>query len=319
MARRMSDDKRHLNLHVPSHEDEAMAEVMAAPLSRQLERFEAWGLPRTGLLILMSACQGRCFFCASPAVTAPGPDIVTPKERVERWLDENRELGVEHLCLGGTEPPTHHAFDATLERARQVGFRSIQLMTSGLSLDSPEVARAWSAAGIRSVCVPLYGATPSTHDAVVGVPGHFERATRGLDNACAESIRPYLHTLALRRNLAELRQLADLAQSRWASRVAIAPLRAKDDVFTFDDECVSFDEFERAVAQADVSLVGFPHCVASNKPRGAALLIELYFRAQKLVFDVVCDDCSLRQTCPGIVAAQHARYGGAGLRPTAVE
>lgn len=292
-----------------------MAEVMAAPLARQLERFEQWGMPPTGLLILMSACQGRCFFCASPAVTAPGPEIVTPAERVERWLDDNRTLGVGHLCLGGTEPPTHAHFDATLERARDVGFTSIQLMTSGLSLQTPEVARRWYDAGVRSVCVPLYGAEAALHDAVVGVAGHFRRAAGGLDHARAAGIEAYVHTLALRRNLGQLAALAELTRTRWSSRLAVAPLRAKDEVFRFDDECVPYEDVERELTGADVSLVGFPLCVAPEKPRGAALLIELYFRAQATVFDAACDACAIRSQCPGLVAAQHGKYAGQGLRP----
>jgi pyruvate-formate lyase-activating enzyme len=315
----MPPERHRLNVHVPSHEDEAMAEVMTAPLSRQLERFEAWGLPRAGLLILMSACQGRCFFCASPPVTAPGPEIVTQWQRVASWLEQNRAHGVEQLCLGGTEPPTHEHFSATLELAQQVGFRSIQLMTSGLSLDSLELARSWYSAGIRSVCVPLYAADAEVHDAVVGVPGHFERATRGLDNARAAGIEPLVHTLALRRNLAELHRLAALTQARWSSRLTIAPLRAKDEVFDFNGECVSYAQLERAIETADVSLIGFPLCVATETPRQAALLIELYFRAQKLVYAASCDGCSLRPKCPGLVAAQHARYGSDGLRPSSAD
>ncbi len=312
----MDPDKRRLNLRVPSHEDEAMAEVMAAPLGTQLARFEDWGLPRTGLLILMSACQGRCFFCASPAVTDPGPDIVTPFERVERWLDDNLELGVEDLCLGGTEPPTHTHFDATLERAKSVGFSRIQLMTSGLSLESSKLAADWYAAGIRSICVPLYGSNARAHDSVVGVPGHFERATRGLDNARSAGIEPFVHTLLLRRTLGDLGALATLTRSRWGARLAIAPLRAKDEVFAFRSESVPYDEIEPAIASADVSLVGFPSCVAPEVSRGGPLLIELYFRAQKMVFDAACEPCTLRESCPGLVAAHHEQYGAAGLRPT---
>jgi len=302
-------------LNVASHEDDAMAEVMAAPLAQQLSRFAEWGFPRVGLLILMSACQGRCFFCASPAVTAPGPDIVTPKERALGWLEDNRGLGVEDLCLGGTEPPTHSAFRITLERARDVGFTRVQLMTSGLPLADPGVAANWYALGIRSVTSPLYAANAAGHDAVVGVPGQFERVVRGLDAAVAHGIRAHVHTLALRRNLDQLRELAELSLARWNARLAVAPLRAKDEVFVYASEASSYSELERAIHGAPLSLVGFPSCVAPEVPRGAALLIQLYFRAQRTELDAVCDACSVRAGCPGLVAAHHALHGRQGLRP----
>lgn len=304
-------------LNVVSHEDDAMAEVMAAPLATQLARFSEWGFPRAGLLILMSACEGRCFFCASPAVTAPGPDIVTPGERALSWLEDNRQLGVDELCLGGTEPPTHSFFRRTLERARDVGFTRVQLMTSGLPLSDPAVARDWQALGIRSITSPLYAANAACHDAVVGVAGHFDRVVLGLDNAAAHGITPHVHTLALRRNLGELHALAEFSLTRWSARLAVAPLRAKDDVFSYAGEATSYAELERAIAGAPLSLVGFPVCVAPDTPRGAALLIQLYFRAQRTELDAVCNGCSLRNDCPGLVAAHHARYGAEGLRPKA--
>ncbi|MBX3127912.1 MAG: radical SAM protein [Polyangiaceae bacterium] len=311
----MTLDKRHLDVRVPGHEDEAMAEVMAAPLAVQLERLAAWGLPRAGLLILMSACHGRCFFCASPAVTAPGEDIVTPVQRIERWLDDNRRLGVEALCIGGTEPPTHAHFRATLERAQQVGFRRVQLMTSGLSIEDDATARQWFRLGVRSVCAPLYGSHAALHDQVVGVPGHFERATRGLDRARASGMTTYVHTLALRRTLGDLSALGRLTRERWGATLAVAPLRAKDDVFSFEREAASYGELEAALEGADVSLIGMPRCIAPALPRGAALLIQLYFRAQRMTFDATCTDCAERARCPGLVAAHHARYGADGLRP----
>jgi molybdenum cofactor biosynthesis enzyme MoaA len=217
--------------------------------------------------------------------------------------------------IGGTEPPTHSYFDATLTRAREVGFRRIQLMTSGLSLESREIAADWSQRGIRSICVPLYGPDAATHDAVVRVPGHFERATRGLDSAVAAGITAYVHTLALRGTLPSLARLAELSRKRWKARLAVAPLRAKDEVFDFSSHSVSYPEVAAAIASADVSLVGFPACVAPEVPRGAALLIELYFRAQKMVFADACASCALRSDCPGVVAAHLAEYGEAGLSP----
>lgn len=313
-ARVRSSMERRLN--VASHEDDSMAEVMAAPLAVQLEKFAEWGLPRAGLLILMSACQGRCFFCASPAVTAPGPDIVTPRERALAWLDGNRSLAVEDLCLGGTEPPTHSHFRETLERARDVGFARVQLMTSALPLANEGVAREWHALGIRSVATPLYAASAALHDEIVGVPGHFERVLAGLDRAFSEGITPHVHTLAIRRNLAELGRLAELSLGRWHARLSVAPLRAKEEVFSFASEASSYAELERALAGAPLSLIGFPSCVAPNLPRGAALLIQLYFRAQRTELDAVCASCRLRAECPGLVLAHHASYGAEGLRPS---
>jgi hypothetical protein len=289
---------------------------MGAPLAAQVETLASWGLPRRGLLIVMSACEGRCFFCASPPVTHPPPSLVTPWARIEQWLLGNRDLGLTELCLGGTEPPTHVDFQRTLSLAADVGFRSIQLMTSGLSLAAN--ASAWHSAGITSVCSPLYAADAALHDRIVGVPGHHARVLTGLDTALATGITVHVHTLALRQNLAALHALGTLVRSRWAQPLVVAPVRPKDGVFDYASEAPDLAAVAHAVTDSDVALVGFPLCIAPHAPRGGPLLIELYFRSQRRGFGRVCEGCSARSGCPGVVAQHLIDRGDGALEPMPV-
>ena len=55
----------------PTHEEAEISDLMEAPLERQAAAMAAWQMEPAGLLILMSPCQARCFFCAQPAVTHP--------------------------------------------------------------------------------------------------------------------------------------------------------------------------------------------------------------------------------------------------------
>jgi molybdenum cofactor biosynthesis enzyme MoaA len=128
---------------------------MGASLTEQASTLAEWGLPRAGLLILMSPCENRCYFCAQPAVTHPPPQDWTPPERVVALLEQNRSLGLDRLCIGGTEPVTHPSFTDALRRAKDVGFSAIELMTSGLRLSQPGVANAWRDAGITRIAVPI--------------------------------------------------------------------------------------------------------------------------------------------------------------------
>lgn len=296
------------------HEDAAVAAVMEAPLGEQLAALEAWGLPRAGLVILMSRCLGRCFFCAQPVVTDPPASMITRWERVAAWLEDNRELGVERLCLGGTEPPTHPDFERTLVRAAEVGFSEVELMTSGVQLADPRVAERWWELGVRAVCAPLYGTTAADHDAVVRVKGHFGRVVKGLDNAAARGMTVHVHTLALRRTVHKLGDLARAARARWGARLYVAPLRPKD-LFDFRAEAVALDALAAALEGADVGLVGLPACVLPDKARDAPALIAIYFRGQRTVYAPPCDGCGARARCPGVVARHHEVFGDAGLHP----
>jgi molybdenum cofactor biosynthesis enzyme MoaA len=177
---------------------------MADSLDGQLRTMAGWGLPgvtpaQAGLLILMSACHGRCFFCAHTGVTNPPPEMITPWERILDFLGGYRGRGVGDLCLGGTEPSTHPRFRDTLALARKAGVERVQLMTSGVTLS--QHARRWARWGVASVCVPLYGTTAHEHDGVVQVSGHHARVVAGLDAAREAGITVHVHTLAMRRTL----------------------------------------------------------------------------------------------------------------------
>ena len=299
------------------HEDDAVARLMAAPLTEQAATMMAWGLDPAGLLILMSPCEGRCFFCAQPAVTHPPRSDWTEWSRVEALLSENQTAGLRRLCIGGTEPTTHPDFAHALQLARSQGFESIELMTSGLALATPGVAEQWRQAGIETIAVPIYSAEAEVHDQVVGVQCH-DRLLAGLDAAVAAGIRVHIHTLALRRTLPGLEALFILCRERLGATLSLAPARPKDGVWDFSTEAAGLDEVAAAMAPLPIGavhLTGWPDCLAPDHPRLAAQVIDVYFRGQARGFGDDCADCIARPDCPGLVKALLSRDGTAGLCP----
>jgi MoaA/NifB/PqqE/SkfB family radical SAM enzyme len=291
-----------------AHEERRVLELITAPLGAQLRTLAEWGLPRAGLLLLMNACENRCFFCANEGVLSPPPSAITQWSAVRPWLEQNRVERAETLCVVGTEPALHADFDRALSLAQDVGFRELEVMTSGLQLAVPGAAARWAERGVRRVCVPLYASEPALHDAVVGRPAAFERTLRGLEGAARVGIEVRVHTLALRRTEAALPALARFVRDTFSTRLSIAPVRPKEAVFDYPREAEAFDAFERALAPIeDVGLVGFPLCVAPDRPRDAALTMQLYFRGQATSFAPECAKCSVQSTCPGIALAELSR------------
>lgn len=296
------------------HEDAEVVGLLTAPPAVQLARITAWGLGPATLLLMMNACENRCFFCANDGVLRPPPAAVTRWSDIGPRLELNRALAVRTLCIVGTEPALHADFDRALALARDVGFTRVELMTSGLRLAEPGVAERWFAAGIRSVAVPMYGATADVHDSVVGTRS-FDRTVHALDRARAAGIAVRVHSLALSRTLPALPGLVQLVADRWGDRLAVAPVRPKESLFDYAAEAPTLDAIAAAVEPLDVSLVGFPSCVAPTKRRGAALVIQLYFRGQTTGFAEACAPCALRATCPGIVLAEMTRARVAPFTP----
>ncbi len=302
-------------MKVAVHEDPEVIALMGALLPQQLPTLSSWGMPDTGLLILMSPCDGRCFFCAQREVTDMPAEMITPWGRIERWMSSARGQGVRRLLLGGTEPASHPRFDDSLRLAAEVGFTEVQLMTSGVRLAKEGIAPHWHELGIRSVCVPLYAADANTHDDIVGVPDHHATVLRGLDHARAAGISVEVHTLGLRRTLEHLTPLSQLTQSRWQARLVVAPLREKDSLFKYADEAPMYGSVASAVRDLDLTLAGFPRCAAPEMARWAPEVISLYFRGQRTVHLDSCSSCSLRPGCPGAVSAQLTAFGSSELTP----
>ncbi len=299
----------------PHHEDDAVSRLMAAPLEEQATTMLDWGMHPAGLLILMSPCEGRCFFCAQAAVTHPPPSDWTQWTRIEALLTANRSAGLTHLCIGGTEPTTHPDFARALQLARFQGFETIELMTSGLALSEPGTAARWRAAGIETIACPIYSADPDTHDQVVGVQSH-QRLIAGIDAAVKAGIGVRMHTLALRRTLPGLKSLFILCRERWGASLTLAPARPKDGVWDYASEAAGLDEVAAALEplpRGAVHLTGWPDCMAPDHPRFAAQVIDLYFRGQVRGFGEPCRSCKSHSDCPGVVQALLARDKDAGL------
>ena len=175
-------------------------------------------MERSGLLILMSPCHGRCIFCAQPAVTHPPPSDWTPWDGSPATSTATALWVCDASASVGTEPAVTPA-RATLRLARDVGFDRIELMTSGLALSEDGVAQAWAASGIRSIAVPIYGAQAGQHDGVVRVPA-FDRLVAGLDAAHGAGITVHARAGG---DLAGLGEARALREHPMGTPLAIAP------------------------------------------------------------------------------------------------
>lgn len=303
---------------VAPHEDAAALAVLKASPSEQPGLLLALGLEPAGVLILDNACESQCFFCANPGTR----DV--PAERRTSWQSilthlAGRAAGVERLLIGGNDPVLHPDFGRLLEAAAEAGYRRLEVMTSGVSLgDAP--LELWRTLGVEAFTVPLYSVDAALHDAICGV-ACFDKTLRGLELAARAGIAVHVHSVVMRRTLPGLEQLAGWVAARFGGRLALAPLRDKADVFDYDREAVPLSELATTLEswpeQAPICLLGMPSCIAPARARGGADIMQIYFSTQRRGYAAVCDPCSSRAACPGVVAGELSRRGSSGLRPTA--
>jgi MoaA/NifB/PqqE/SkfB family radical SAM enzyme len=160
-------------------------------------------------------CNIACKFCYNgPRPGLPGPfsvDTELQLPEVERILRELYDEGTFILSVTGGEPFARTDILDVLKIAEDVGF-GIEILTNGTLL-SHEIISALAASRVQIVFVPLFGASPTTHDAFVRIPGSFERACKSIRGLVEAGVEVGVRCTITRLNFSEWRELRALVES----------------------------------------------------------------------------------------------------------
>jgi len=155
-------------------------------------------------LFLNYACQAKCAFCYNPPIT----DELLRRElsfpQAAEALYAAARGGARRLNLHGGEVTLRDDLPKILRLARKVGFEQITLVTNGVRLGDGRYARALAAAGLTHVRLSIHAPDAALHDAIVVVPGAFERARRALGHLRRLGIPVGLNFVLVRANAARL-------------------------------------------------------------------------------------------------------------------
>jgi MoaA/NifB/PqqE/SkfB family radical SAM enzyme len=134
-------------------------------------------------LAIGAECGQKCAFC-SVKETWPAEDGGEATLRaLTAELAEKRRIGVHKVRVNGYDPLAFSRILDVLRFATEAGYTEAQVFSPCTLLADEGFCDAVLAVLPRSrrFYVPIYGATAEVHDAVVGVPGAFERATRAIE------------------------------------------------------------------------------------------------------------------------------------------
>lgn len=169
-----------------------------APLTRRVD------------LNLGYSCNIECRFCYYlESVEARRKDRDLSTAEAKRLLGGIRRQGLEIVDLTGGEPTLRQDLPELARYAKEIGFRSVALITNGLRLAQPGYAQQLVASGIDDFLFSLHGPTAEMHDALTRRPGSYEALLRGIEKVRALGVKIRSNTVVTGLNVDALEPLAE--------------------------------------------------------------------------------------------------------------
>lgn len=191
----------------------AGASVYAGPrLKTSTGRFVvAQGLKASGLVRSGYACNNACRFCDQGDWRETRDE--RSDEEVLQLVDqavETARAGSGVVVFAGGEVTLRPELPQWIERAREQGARRVLIQTNGRMLAYPRNARKLVSAGADIFAVALHGHIAPLHDWLTRVPGSYEQALKGIENARRAGANVLVNTVITRSNFRHLPEIVAL-------------------------------------------------------------------------------------------------------------
>ena len=159
---------------------------------------------------MTKACDLACLHCRADAQHCPAPDELSTAEGM-RMIDDLSALAAPRpiLILTGGDCLKRADLLELIDHAKSSSL-PVALAPSVTPLLTTERMRELRAHGISTVSISLDGRDPATHDAVRGVPGHFEATLRTLRELKDAGFTVQINTTVMAGNVEQLADVAEL-------------------------------------------------------------------------------------------------------------
>ncbi len=155
-------------------------------------------------LFLNYACNAKCPFCYNPPLTPELLRLDLSYEQAVQSLYRAAKTGAKRLNLHGGEVTLRDDLPKILVLARKLGFEQITVVTNGIRFSDPGYTRSLKDAGATNLRFSIHAGDAAIHDAIVAIPGAFERALKGIVNARAAGLPLGMNFVLIRKNVAAL-------------------------------------------------------------------------------------------------------------------
>lgn len=159
---------------------------------------------------MTKACQLACFHCRADAQLVGAPDELTTSEG-RGLIDGLAQIGAPRtiLILTGGDCLMRSDIVELASYARSVNV-PVAIAPSVTPRLTDSTLRSLRQAGVKSASLSLDGASPFTHDAVRGIPGHFGSTIQAISRLRENGFTTQINTTVMPSNVRELADVAKL-------------------------------------------------------------------------------------------------------------
>ncbi|RJO66104.1 MAG: radical SAM protein [Myxococcales bacterium] len=285
------------------------------------------------MLRLTARCDCRCAHCTVQDLSDREDRSFT--EAVAA-LAEGRRAHCDELVVMRGEAARRDDFPELIRLARRMGYRYVQVQTSGRPFADRLRREALLAAGIDCAEVTILAPAEGEHDALAGVEGAFRETLIGLRALVKAGVDVMANVPILRRNVKDLEKLPLLVQKMDARRLQFSfprPVELRDRVVV--EPLIRLADASETLRAAmriarslglDVTTEGVPLCHLASEFHGAPDAAEDWrrFRVDDLhltheslheerqrarPLPPVCRRCRLADRCPRTWALYMEMFG----------
>jgi heme b synthase len=189
-------------------------------------------------------CNLNCVHCRAAATCGPYSGELDTGASY-KLLDEIAQVAKPIIILTGGEPLLRDDIFDIAKYGHNKGLRMV--MAPNGTLVTPEVAKKMAQSGIQRISVSLDGSDADSHDKFRGVPGAYEGALMGIQNAKAASIQFQINTTITKTNLDQIPKILELAESLGAAAHHIFLLVPTGRGKYIVDQEINAEEYEKTL------------------------------------------------------------------------
>lgn len=141
------------------------------------------------------SCNERCVFCYYRDSLAKGEVEDLTTEQVKKRLRTGRSLGKDEVDLSGGEPTIRKDLIEIIGYAKEIGYKTICIITNGLVASNKEFCKKLKDAGLNDVLFSLHGPNKEMHDYLTSVRGSHDKILQAMDNMAKLGINIRINTV----------------------------------------------------------------------------------------------------------------------------